>query len=102
MTLSTTYAEYVALREALKEAKWLKGFVEKIIDYEVETTVFRDNQSALHLSKNQLHHERTKHIDIKFYFVRDLIKKGIVKVNKVATKMNINDFLTKVVPRAKH
>ena len=60
-----------------------------------------DNQSAIHLTKNQQYHDRTKHIDMKLHFVQDIIEKEVVKILKVKTEENVADFLTKALPRSK-
>ncbi|PHU15993.1 hypothetical protein BC332_17198 [Capsicum chinense] len=65
VALSTTEAEYIAITEAFKEAIWLKGlFGELRKDLQI-TKVFCDNQSAIFLTKDQMFHERTQHIDIR-------------------------------------
>ncbi|KAL5568700.1 hypothetical protein UlMin_025275, partial [Ulmus minor] len=60
--------------------------------------VFCDNQSSIHLTKNQMFHERTKHIDIKLHFIRDVVSRGIVTVEKIHTDENPADMLTKPTP----
>lgn len=63
--------------------------------------VFCDNQSAIHLSKNQQFHERTKHIDVKLQFIREIIEKGTVSIVKVKTEDNAANMLTKIVTQTK-
>ena len=63
--------------------------------------VYSDSQSALHLCKNPMYHERTKHVDVKYHFVRDQVTSGIVKVQKVSTEDNPADMGTKIVTAAK-
>ena len=60
-----------------------------------------DNQNAIHLTKNLQYHGRTKHIDVKLQFVRDITEKGVVQILKVKTDENGSDFLTKALPRFK-
>lgn len=60
-----------------------------------------DSQSAIHLTKNQVCHERTKYVDVKLHFVREVITKGSVIIRKVSTDENAADMITKVVPSAK-
>ena len=55
------------------------------------------SQSAIHLIKNQRFHESTKHIDIRFHFIRDVVEEGAIKVEKVITDDNDADMLTKIV-----
>ena len=99
--MSTTESEYIALTEAVKEAIWLKGLVSELEGKLVSAVVYCDSQSAICLSKNQVHLERTKHIDIRLHFIRDIIAQGAVEIRKVATEDNPVDMLTKVLPGTK-
>ena len=63
--------------------------------------VHYDSSSAIYLSKNPAHHEKTKHIDIKLHLIRNVISKGVISMVKVHTDNNPADMLTKVVPIAK-
>ncbi|XP_056847464.1 secreted RxLR effector protein 161-like [Raphanus sativus] len=101
VALSTTESEYMALAEAFKEALWLKGFVSELGFKQDDVRVFSDSQSAIHLAKNGGFHERTKHIDTRLHFMRDIIEAGDVTVHKIHTSINPADFLTKRVPGQK-
>ena len=101
VALSTTEAEFMALTEAIKEALWLQGIIHEFDITQAEIKVFCDSQSAIHLVKHQMYHERTKHIDVKFHFIRDIVEKEIVKVCKISTLENPADAMTKSVPTAK-
>ncbi|GJU11250.1 retrovirus-related pol polyprotein from transposon TNT 1-94 [Tanacetum coccineum] len=101
VTLSTTEAEYVALTEAVNEAIWLKGLLEEL-GVELNTVaVNSDNQGAIHLSRNHVFHKRTKHINVCYHFIREVLEAKTVKVLKVGTKHNVVDALTKMVPGLK-
>ena len=63
--------------------------------------MFCDNQSAIHLAKNQVYHARTKHIDVRYRFVREIIEEGGVLIQKIKTDDNLADMLTKVVTTIK-
>ncbi|GJR88938.1 retrovirus-related pol polyprotein from transposon TNT 1-94 [Tanacetum coccineum] len=67
--LSTTEAEYMAMTEA----------------------------SAIHLAKNQVYHARTKHIDVRYHFIREILEEGEFRIQKIHTSKNPADMLTKVV-----
>ncbi|KAJ9543281.1 hypothetical protein OSB04_022988 [Centaurea solstitialis] len=102
VALSTTEAEYMAVTEGFKEAIWLKGLFSSLSDDELTVdTVFCDNQSAIFLTKDQVLHERTKHIDMRYHFIREVIAKGDFKVRKISTHDNPADMMTKVLPTAK-
>lgn len=101
VALSTTEAEYIACTEAVKEALWLKGISKELGIDQKKITIFSDSQSALHPSKNQMYHERTKHIDVRLHFIRDVIAEGKVELKKVSTEDNPTDMLTKALPLSK-
>ena len=69
--------------------------IQKTID------VFCDSSSAGYLSKNPAHHKKTKHIDIKLHFIRNVVSMGVVRMVKIHTDRNLADMLTKVVTTTK-
>ncbi|GJX28789.1 retrotransposon protein, putative, ty1-copia subclass [Tanacetum coccineum] len=94
-------AEYMVLTEAAKEAIWLKGLLEEL-GVELNTVAVNcDNQGVIHLSRNHVFHERTKHINVRYHFIREVLEAKTVKVLKVGTEHNAADALTKVVPGLK-
>lgn len=101
VALSTTEAEYIALTEAVKESLWLEGIAKELKIQNEVITVHCDSQSAIDLSRNSVHHERTKHIDIKLHFVREVIGQGSVIVKKISTDHNPSDMITKALPSSK-
>jgi hypothetical protein len=60
-----------------------------------------DNKSAIALSKNPVHHDRSKHIDTKYHFVRDCVEKGEVDIEHVSTGKQLADILTKALGRVR-
>lgn len=95
VALSTTEAEYIALALGAKEAVWLKSFLGEIGMEQNSITVYVDNQSAIKLAHNPEYHKRTKHIDIRYHFVREVCDSGKVQVSYIETKRQLADFLTK-------
>jgi len=91
----------MAVSEACKELIWLKGLYGELCGVNSCINLYCDSQSAIYLTKDQMFHERTKHIDIKYHFVRDVIEEGELKVCKISTHDNPADMLTKSVPVAK-
>ena len=97
--LSTTEAEYIGITEAAKEALWLKGLAMEMGCKQEAVKVYCDSQSALLLAQNSVYHARMKHIDIRYHRIRELVEEGEVELEKVYTKENPADALTKVLPR---
>ena len=89
VALLTTKAKYIAVTEAIKEAIWLiteeLGLKQKCVK------VSCDNQSTIHLTKNQMFHKRTKHIDVR----------GTVVVVKISIEDNLADMITKAITTGK-
>lgn len=69
--------------------------------FEVESCDFQDNQGAIALAKNPIFHQRTKHIDIKYHFVREQVESKEFELVYVPTTMMQADFMTKNLPRPK-
>ena len=101
VALSTTEAEYVAATEACKELLWLKRFLQELGFKQQRYVVLCDNQSAIHLAKNSMFHKRTKHIDVRYHWIRDAIEDGLFELDKVHTDDNGSDTLTKPLAREK-
>lgn len=99
ITLSTMEAEYVALAEAAKESLWLKQLLYELGEKEVTPLIFCDNQSTIRISKDAKHHARSKHIDIRHHFLRELIAREEIKLEYVKSERNTADILTKVLPK---
>ncbi|GKV31442.1 hypothetical protein SLEP1_g40128 [Rubroshorea leprosula] len=97
VALSTTEAEYMAITEVVKEALWLKGLVSDLEVEQNEMMMFCDSQSAIHLTKNTMYHKRTKHIQVRYHFVWEVISNGDVLVEKISTDENPADMMTKQV-----
>ncbi|GJY56996.1 retrovirus-related pol polyprotein from transposon TNT 1-94 [Tanacetum coccineum] len=97
VALSTTEAKYIALTEAAKEGIWLKDFIEDLGFPQDRATVFCDTMSAF-LAKDQVYHNRTKHTDVRYHFIRTERR---IKVKKISTEDNPTDVFTKLVPLSK-
>ena len=63
--------------------------------------MYCDSQSVIHLTKNQIFHEKTKHIDVRMHFIRDVITQGAIVVKKISTMDNLADMMTKSIPMIK-
>ena len=93
---SSCEAEYMALDEGVREAMWVRSFLSELeVDFEEPLQMYVDNQGAKALAENPVHHARVKHMDIRYHYIRDCVKSGIVKVGYVPTDKNIADVFTK-------
>jgi hypothetical protein len=102
VALSSCEAEYMAASAASYQAVWLSRLLGEVIGEEPKKIkLLVDNQSAIALCKNPVHHERTKHIDIRFHFIREYIEDGKVEVDHVRTEEQLADILTKLLGRVK-
>ena len=101
VTQSTTESEYIAITEAFKEVVWLNGLVSELGLLWGNVVVFSDSQSGIQLCKNPVFHDRTKHIDVRFHFIRDLVKKGIIALENIKSELNPADMGTKCLPLEK-
>ena len=82
VALSTMEAEYMAMTEAMKEAIWLQKLFD---DLEIDHDLLKincDSMSAIYLTKNQVYYVKTKHIDVRFHFVRDILEEGDISYRR--------------------
>ena len=98
VTLSTTEAEFIAAASSACQVVWLRRILEVLNQEQSSpTVVFCDNISAIKLSKNLVMHGRSKHIDIRFHFLRDLVRDGILELIHCSTQQQVADVLTKPI-----
>ena len=97
VALSTAEAEYVALASATQEALWIRQLMTELKGQPPEkaTLIFEDNQSVIAMTKNPQYHGRSKHMSIKFHFIRDQVSKGSVQVIYCPSSDILADTLTK-------
>ncbi|KRX58463.1 Retrovirus-related Pol polyprotein from transposon TNT 1-94, partial [Trichinella sp. T9] len=98
IALSTVEAEYMALTEGVKEVKWIRQLLMDLGRNQVTPTpLFSDNQGAAFSTKNPQHHRRTKHIDIRYHFIRTEQEQGVVSVEYIPSDKQPADMLTKAL-----
>lgn len=97
MTISTIEVEYVATTKACQKMAWLQSFLGELEKKFDDCKLYSDSQSAIHIAKNSMFHSRTKHIDIKYHFVRSFLEDGKFSLEKIYTSENPADMLTKAV-----
>ena len=102
IALSSCEAEYVAMTVAVQEAKFLRQLLSDLTNSDFMcVNLFADNQGAILLAKNPVHHQRTKHIDVKYHFIRLEIQHGTITFEYVSTNDNVADLFTKPVSKIK-
>ena len=100
VTLSTTEAEYVSATSAGQEILWLRNlFAELGFPLQGPSSLCLDNQSALAVTKQPEHHGRMKHLDLRFYWLRDAVKAGLIAPRYISTKSMPADIMTKSLSR---
>jgi len=103
VTLSTAEAEYVGVALATKEGIWLQMLISELnVTSRPKLKIFCDNMSCITLASNPRHSERTKHVDLKYHFIRELIEAKKLELEYTPTEMMWADFLTKPTPQKKH
>ncbi|MCO5561090.1 hypothetical protein L7F22_014711 [Adiantum nelumboides] len=95
VTQSTTEAQYVAASEVCKEAIWLGRPVTDLGIKEETPMLPCDSQSAIQLACNPVYHSKTKHVDVKYNFIREMVEDKQIQLVKVHTTDNPADLLTK-------
>ncbi|WVZ92975.1 hypothetical protein U9M48_039002 [Paspalum notatum var. saurae] len=96
VALSTCEAEYISGAAAACHGIWLRRLLEDITGQAVAAPILRiDNKSAIELAKNPVFHSRSKHIDIKFHFIRDCVERKQVVLEQVGTEQQLADVFTK-------
>ncbi|KAH0709640.1 hypothetical protein KY284_011067 [Solanum tuberosum] len=101
VALSATEVEYIVDTEAGKKMVWLKLFLQELGLHQKEYVVHCDSQSTIDLNKNIMYHAMTKHIDVKYHWIRENIEDRSMQVMKIPTSENHSNMLTKVVSRDK-
>jgi hypothetical protein len=99
IALSSTEAEYYALTECVNETifiqQWFKFYGDILNNSPTPIKVKCDNQGAIFMSDHSTNHNRTKHIDIKHFYIREIIKQNKIKIEYIPTKDQLADILTK-------
>jgi hypothetical protein len=102
IALNTAEAEYIATCSTSCEAIWLRKLLTGLFDLEMEaTTILCDNQSCIKMTENHVFHDRSKHIEIRYHFIRDMVQRGALKLQYISTDEQVADVLTKPLSRVK-
>jgi len=102
VALSSCEAEFMAATAAPMQAMWLRNLLSELTRTKPKkVTLFVDNNSAIQLMKNPVFHGRSKHIDIKYHYIRECVERGEIVVKRVSTLEQKADSLTKALPVVK-
>ncbi|KAD6453846.1 hypothetical protein E3N88_08552 [Mikania micrantha] len=102
VALSSSEAEYIAATSAACQGIWLRRVLDDLGLVQIKpTTLLCDNMSAINLSKNPIMHSRSKHIELKHHFIRDLVKQGLIQLEFCGTNEQLADLMTKAVTKEK-
>ncbi|KAD6795802.1 hypothetical protein E3N88_06698 [Mikania micrantha] len=102
VALSSSEAEYISATAAACQGIWLRRILSDLgIDQTGPTIILCDNKSAINLSKNPIMHSRSKHIELKHHFIRDLVKQEAIQLEFCGTNEQLADMLTKAISKEK-
>jgi len=102
VALSSCEAEYIAATTAACQGVWLAQLVGELRKESTKAFTLKiDSQSAIALIKNPVFHERSKHIDTRYHYIRECAEEGKVKIEGIGTEKQLADILTKPLARTK-
>ena len=97
---SSAGAKFRALAHGICKGIWIKRLLGKLrVSCSPSIQMMCDNQAAINIAKNHVHHDRTKHIEIDRHFIFEKIASAVVQLNYIPTHQQIIDVLTKALPR---
>ena len=101
VALSSTEAEYIAQNHAAREALWLRQFLAEINNVSPKTLLLRsDNTGAIEMARDPKFHARTKHIDIRYHFIREVVADEKIELDYIPGEENPADIFTKPLTRS--
>ena len=86
VSFSTAKAEYIAIGSCCSQLLWMKKFLSDYGISQDTMVVYCDNSSAINISKNPIQHFKTKHLEIRYHFIRDLVERKIVSLEYIPTE----------------
>jgi hypothetical protein len=102
VALSTTELEYIAACSASSEAMWLRKLHTVLFALELKVTcIWCENHSCVKLTENPVFHDKSKNIEIRYHYIRDMVQRGTMNLQYVVANEQIADVLTKPLSRVK-
>ncbi|CAI7737338.1 unnamed protein product [Closterium sp. NIES-53] len=102
VSLSSCEAELYAVTMAAQETRWLTFLLHELGYPQPTPTLWCDNKSTIHLSQDLVYHTRTKHIELRHFFIRDLVQQEQLNLEYVASDCNLADLFTKPLGKVPH
>ena len=100
VALSSAEAEYMAASMAAYEGMWVRKLLAGLFECELEATIVHyDNQSGIRLFENPVFHDWSKHIDIRYNFLRDCVQKGTIRLEYIQKDEQVSDIFIKALCR---
>ncbi len=97
---STVEAEYIAASETAKEAVWIQRILPELkLSPGGPISIFCDNQGTIQLTRNPEQRQRTKHIDIRYHYIREQQEEGSIKIGYIQSENQLADILPKALPK---
>jgi hypothetical protein len=100
VALSTAEAEYISASEATAQAIWLRFVLDDFGEMQAEATpLFYDNMSAISMARNPVFHQRTRHINRRYHFIREALQEGVINIQFCRSEEQLADIFTKALPK---
>ena len=102
VAISITETRYISTSMISYEAAWLGKLFNELFGFTMDTTVILyDNQSGIRLSENPVFHDHSKHIDIRYHYIWDMVQQGAIRLQHISTNEQVADILTKPLGKVK-
>jgi hypothetical protein len=102
VALSSCEVEYIVASTAMTQGVWLSRLMEELLGKENNVPLlFVDNKATISLIENPVLHDRSKHIEIRFHYIRECAEHGLIKIEFIGTEEQLGDILTKPLARVK-
>jgi len=102
VSLSIAEAKYITTTISYCEVVWWRKLVSELFEHVLDTTIiYYDNQSGIHLSENPVFHKLSRHIDIGYHFIWDMVQQGAINLQHIRTNEQVVDILTKPLGKVK-
>jgi hypothetical protein len=100
VALSIVEAEYISLCMAVHEAVWLRKLLADLFGHEIDSTIIHcNNHSCVKLFENHVFHDKSKHIEIKYHYIKYMVQRKAVHVQYFSTREQVADVFTKPLAR---